>query len=142
MEMVRLIYQSKVVGSPDWSVVKSIVLESVQNNAQHDITGLLIMTGEYYLQVLEGPAVEVNRLYAKIVMDERHTDCQIISYTPIQRRAFDGWAMNCINTDILPAESRKRLVQKFGEVNGAIPIPTCPELAFALLFDVYPRSEE
>lgn len=50
-----------------------------------------------FMQVLEGMDVEVFRLYVKLLDDPRHTDCNVILVTPIEKRMFPEWAMAAMN---------------------------------------------
>ena len=46
-----------------------------------------------YLQVLEGERMAVNRLYARIVADQRHQDVVLLQLEEITQRRFAGWSM-------------------------------------------------
>ena len=140
MKTVRLIYTSKVSGEPQWTEMRDIIKESVGNNSELDITGLLMICNDTYLQVLEGPERAVNELYARILRDKRHHDCILISYEQVQTKKFAGWAMNCINPEILPDEFKKRLMKEFGDSTGSIKVPDDPKGALSLLEEVYRHS--
>ncbi len=132
----RLIYKSVT----SWDLLSNEVLlemanTSAENNASRDITGLLILSGERFLQVLEGPAEAVNELYLRIARDKRHGSLRLLSYEPIARRAFDDWAMHVVDLDDLPLPQREMLAAKFPVEDGSVLIPDDPRPALALLLD-------
>ena len=63
-------------------------------NASLNITGLLLFsTGGNIMQVLEGEALEVQRLYAVIAADVRHRNVVKLADGPVPDRAFADWSM-------------------------------------------------
>ena len=63
-------------------------------NASLNITGLLLFsTGGNIMQVLEGEALEVQRLYAVIAADVRHRNVVKLADGPVPGRAFADWSM-------------------------------------------------
>ena len=63
-------------------------------NARLNITGLLLFsTGGNIMQVLEGEALEVQRLYAVIAADVRHRNVVKLADGPVPDRAFADWSM-------------------------------------------------
>jgi hypothetical protein len=97
--LVRLLYASRAVDSIDSEMLDEIVQESREHNPEHGITGMLCsyVDGNSFLQVLEGGREEVNRLYNKIVCDERHTDVVLLDYEEISERRFANWRMGRID---------------------------------------------
>ena len=90
MSLCRLVYKSKT----SWDVINNEVLrrlaeKSPLNNMANDITGLLVLSDETFLQVLEGPDHAVNGLYAKILANEMHHDVTLLGYEQAARRSFD-----------------------------------------------------
>jgi len=121
----------------NWEDLKDILVRSEKNNAELDVTGMLVFSDNKFLQVLEGPAVNLNRLYAKILQDARHRNSLLLSYTPIFRRLFSAWAMKGVNLAFMKPELKEFLVKKYGASGTGIAIPKDEFLAFSLLFDVY-----
>lgn len=83
------------------SEIDTIVQKSRIYNASNDVTGCLITYKDYCVQILEGPAITVKKLYARIKLDSRHYDVQILSENSIEDRAFGEFAMSYlpINTE-------------------------------------------
>lgn len=132
----RLIYKSQT----SWELLSNEVLlemtkTSAENNASREITGLLLLSGESFLQVLEGPADEVNELYLKIARDKRHGSLRLLRYEPVTRRSFEDWSMHVVDLDDLPPAQRGILAGKYPTEDGSIIIPDDDRLALALLLD-------
>lgn len=107
----------------------------IDNNERDKITGLLILSGDQFLQVLEGDSDRVNELYAKIVKDERHRDVRLISFEQISERYFADWAMRLIDLYDLPMQPRQFLMRKYPSIEDTVKIPDQLNLVYALLLD-------
>lgn len=90
---VRLLYVSSAVGPQTTTVTGSILKAARAFNHAHDITGVLCQGQGLFLQVLEGHRSAVNRLYARILADQRHRDVELLDYEEISERRFDAWSM-------------------------------------------------
>lgn len=138
MKRCRLIYKSILRPEllPD-AALKNLVRDAAAKNEKAGITGVLLMSGDRFLQVLEGPASFVNELYCKIVADSRHRKVELISYESIPTTFFPDWSMKLLNLDKdLSNELRETLVNKYSEENGSIAIPENIIHVHALLLDV------
>ena len=99
MVIVQLIYVSKIKTGHGPNDVLKIVAVSEKNNKSLGITGALCYGPRYFLQCLEGPRKEVNKLYNKIVADPRHTDVTLLSFLEIEERMFTEWDMAYVGAD-------------------------------------------
>jgi len=90
--LVTLLYASRLTPAAENSA-HAILAAARRHNAPAGLTGFLLATPDHFLQVLEGPRPEVNRLYARIVTDPRHSDVEILHYAPLAQRRFARWAM-------------------------------------------------
>lgn len=140
MELYRLIYVSYSTLGVNWDDLKDILIKSEQNNAELNLSGLLVVSGNIFLQVLEGPERALNALYAKILLDPRHENPTILSYTPIHERHFSEWSMKGVNIALLKTELKSFLVKKYGGDEEALDIPHDPFKAYSLLYDMYHLS--
>lgn len=93
MPLVRLVYCSKAKKSMSGTEIKDLVSRAQQNNQRAHISGFLFYGAGNFLQVLEGSASAVNRLYQRIAADDRHDELHLILYGEIHRRAFEGWSL-------------------------------------------------
>ncbi|NJM13585.1 MAG: BLUF domain-containing protein [Synechococcaceae cyanobacterium SM1_2_3] len=137
MKLHRLIYVSDQREYIEFTDLKEIMAKSETNNAELEITGLLLMIGQKFLQVLEGSAAEVNSLYERILRDSRHKKIKLISYTPIHDRHFKDWSMKGINWSSIKPDIQSFLYKKYGQSEKVVTVPEDPWLAFSLLYDVY-----
>lgn len=94
--LVRLIYASRATGGAVSSdMATAIVAKSIQNNRVSDISGLLVIGADRFLQVLEGPAGEVEQTFARVASDTRHSDMTVIARRAGGTRMFRNWNMAC-----------------------------------------------
>ena len=64
-----------------------------KNNAEVDVTGVMIYYEGSIIQILEGEAENVHKLYNKISKDDRHKSVFKVIDVPIEKRNFTGWSM-------------------------------------------------
>lgn len=137
MKRCRLIYRS--VRCPDRlpdDAVAALVEKAAANNAKEGITGILLLSGDRFLQVLEGPVKFVNQLYGRIMADERHHRIELISYENVPVTFFHDWNMRLLSLDTDPDSAlRRTLVNKYSEQDGHIAIPDDLLHVHALLLD-------
>jgi len=128
--LVRLIYASRSTQSADETLVRSILDQSDRRNVEAGITGVLcVCHGDIFMQALEGGRDEVNRLYAKLVRDPRHTDVTLLDYAEISERRFASWRMGRVDLDKL----NLGVVLKYSEKPQLDPFQISGRVALALL---------
>ena len=66
---------------------------SQKNNSESGISGCLLIGSDSYLQLLEGPDSEVEKLYSKIEMDSRHKKVKKLFEQHIEEKLFPSWSM-------------------------------------------------
>lgn len=105
--LIRLMYVSRATFEPvpvsqgiEPNIAR-ILMHSRNHNPSHNLSGVLYYGDGYFFQCLEGQSGEVNRLMARIVQDNRHTDVKIVRVVPIHDRLFEDWSMRYI-----PVEER------------------------------------
>lgn len=136
MSHCRLIYRSTVCDAPIANAdLRALVERSGERNKAAGITGLLLLSGDHFLQVLEGPSDAVNRLFARIIRDRRHRDVRLLSFEPIGDAYFDDWGMSLVDLFDLPKAPRELLARKYRSREGAIEIPERLHEIYALLLD-------
>jgi hypothetical protein len=94
--LYRLIYRSRqtpaVAADLDFSV-QQIIQSAIRSNRAVGLTGLLATVQGYFVQALEGDVEAVRATYARISLDRRHGDLQIIGEGPAAARLFSEWNM-------------------------------------------------
>jgi hypothetical protein len=93
MNKIQIVYTSKVRGDVNDAQIIDIHSVALRNNAQNDITGMLLYTKGTFLQVIEGEAKSINRLIEKIKADTRHYDVEVVVRNSIKHREFKNWSM-------------------------------------------------
>lgn len=112
MSLYRLIYVSKVKEGLGKDDLDAILNKALDNNKELDITGMLIFNHKYFFQVLEGARNHVNQTYNKIVQDERHYDCEILSAKKVNSRIFTRWEMRLM----LEKDINRQLILKYSPI--------------------------
>jgi len=77
-------------------------------NASLNVTGMLLFIDGCFFQILEGPAEQVDQIYATISADDRHGKVTTIIREPIAQRDFNEWTMGYVG--LTPDEA--------GEIDG------------------------
>lgn len=80
--------------------VARILAQSRINNAKRGLVGALYFGDGCFFQCLEGRVEDVERLYAALLKDPRHTDLKVLKRRPIERTSFATWAMKYVPLDI------------------------------------------
>lgn len=92
--LFSIVYCSKLVNKfKDSFEVNHILHKSRQNNAENNITGLLVCDLDNALQVLEGPKAQVENLFQKITQDARHQSVTKLCASNITERQYPNWQM-------------------------------------------------
>ena len=72
-------------------------MQDRRNNPKLGITGMLCMSDDVFIQVLEGGRDAVGDLYNAIVRDGRHATVRMLVYQEITERRFGQWTMGHVN---------------------------------------------
>ena len=136
MKLSRLIYKSTATAE----VISNRTLRDIEEqasaaNTEKGITGLLVLTGNIFLQVLEGSSRDVTALFGKIIGDKRHHDVELVTFQRIGARCFDEWSMRTVDLYDLPGDRRALMAAKYGGTDGVVAIPDDEYLVHAFLLD-------
>ncbi len=99
--LVRCLYASRPSPTLQAADLQLIFQQSRRNNPLMGVTGLLCVSENLFIQVLEGGRDEVCDLYNSIVRDERHHQTRLLIYQEIAERQFGNWTMGQVNIDKL-----------------------------------------
>ena len=131
--LVRLIYASRSSGPITQELLDGILNPSRKYNLEAGLTGVLcICANNVFLQVLEGGREEINKLYGKLVSDDRHTDVTILHHEEIDERRFSSWRMGRVDLDKLNVGT----ILKYSETPVLDPFKISGRVALALLEDL------
>lgn len=93
----RLLYTSKSAieaeGDGSLATIRGIAKAAARKNQTADLTGGLLYIDDRFIQVLEGPATNVESLFEQICCDLRHRDVTLIEVAPVASRLFGEWQM-------------------------------------------------
>lgn len=95
MPLHRLIYCSRAQGLDD-TAIRQILDACERNNPRDHISGMLLFTSDFFVQLLEGSREAISRRFLKIAMDTRHADVEILSSNVSDVRIFDRWSMHYV----------------------------------------------
>ncbi|MBC7449712.1 MAG: BLUF domain-containing protein [Hymenobacteraceae bacterium] len=98
-----LAYQSIPTPRLTAEALLDILVTARRFNAEHRITGLLLVGKGRVLEFLEGPEAAVRDLYTRIAHDPRHTAVTLLADGPATQREFPDWAMAFVRDAPTPA---------------------------------------
>jgi Sensors of blue-light using FAD len=100
-EVFRLIYRSRNRIMPEHRKTELGGLFSVARtkNKRLDITGALLISGDWFAQTLEGDEDAVRALFATIERDGRHERISVLEGQTVPGRVFARWAMARVSPD-------------------------------------------
>ncbi len=111
--MFHVIYVSKP--TKPFSQSELVDLLDVARNRNHRLllTGLLLYSGESFMQVLEGKESAVQEVFSSIQKDSRHTDIVTLRLEAKANRHFPDWRMGF--QDLNEETSDSRSISRFLE---------------------------
>jgi hypothetical protein len=118
--MHHIVYMSFAVGMTDEQSLKKILAHARAKNKERHITGVLLLSGTQWMQVLEGNREEVMAMFQTIERDPRHTRVCKLADGPIKQRAFADWSMGFSTTT---PEDFEQLLGYFNPERGDFPVP-------------------
>ena len=101
-----LVYASAATGTPSTEELESILARARENNAQADVTGMLVYHEGSFLQALEGDLEIVEALFERIEADPRHTDTVVLFRGMVEERQFSRAARQLLE-EAGPARARQ-----------------------------------
>ena len=96
--LAHIVYKSRCRTGTTEAELEALRERFAAHNRAHEITGVLLCDGVYFLQVLEGKRLAVEKLYQRIVGDPRHDEVTTLLSSPVPRRIFAGSGMHLITT--------------------------------------------
>jgi hypothetical protein len=113
--LYHIIYQSTALADFSGPELGRLLHQSQVHNQAANVTGVLLYDGTQFLQVLEGEKCAIESIFARILLDCRHTDVQILANGPAEQRQFHSWSMGLMNyapkADSTIYDARQALLQ-------------------------------
>lgn len=101
--MYYLVYSSIASNGLSEDDLRDILQTSQLQNADLNLTGMLLYCNGKFLQVLEGNKEDVHNLFYKISRDLRHRDLNVLLEGTIAERNFKNWSMGFKSLDVASA---------------------------------------
>jgi hypothetical protein len=101
--LVQIAYVSALRSELSRSELDTMLSTWRRQNAQHAVTGFILVRGDSVFQVLEGFPDVVRALYTTISRDLRHQLATKLIDEPIAQRSFGDWSMGharMVRTDL------------------------------------------
>src|SRR4051794_4662871 len=91
----RLMYRSRdrVPAEDREDELSDLFARARSNNQRRNVTGALLLSGQWFVQVLEGAEADVGSLYGRIQRDPRHDGVELLFAGPADERIFAHWSM-------------------------------------------------
>lgn len=103
--------------------LEAILSRARANNLAADISGVLIVSGPYFCQVLEGSSAAVENIFEAIQLDSRHEAVTVLEFVPVRTRMFADWQMAFHDVDHQHRDGRLRaLVEQLQVVETGRPV--------------------
>ena len=107
------------------AALEPLLISARGRNRQNGITGVLLCSGEQFLQCFEGPQDSVQETYDRIYRSRMHKDLVVYMDSTVPVRAFDDWAMGCAMPT--PSELLSLSTAEWNASNAAMPFsPSSP----------------
>ena len=101
----RINYISSFVKDMSDDELEKLASQAAKNNAENDITGILMAKGGVFFQIIEGPEENIDRLFSNILKDPRHEKVITLGIQVGDlKRLFPSWHMKEINLDTTTSE--------------------------------------
>lgn len=97
--MIQLTYISSPTRPMSVDDLVDILNKSRENNARLGISGMLLYTGAWFIQVLEGEEKIIDDKIIEIKNDPRHKDFRVLEKKKISAREYAEWTMGFKRVD-------------------------------------------
>ncbi|PZE83330.1 hypothetical protein DEI91_10540 [Curtobacterium sp. MCBD17_032] len=91
--LVSIVYMSVATHEFTEDDLAEMLAAARLRNEALGVSGLLVVKGGRFMQLLEGPAWSVDDRFAAIERDPRHHTIRSLIREDIEHRRFDGWSM-------------------------------------------------
>jgi hypothetical protein len=94
-----ILYVSAAVRPPSYDEVMHLLNRARERNAEHSVTGILLLVDSSFMQYIEGPEHSLNAIFQVIKDDPMHKSIFEIVNEPIAERLYSEWNMAFVTTD-------------------------------------------
>lgn len=133
----QLCYTSTATSDMQREDLVDLLTVSRRKNEELGITGLLLYSGDQFIQLLEGEEAAVRKLYDLIRKDKRHRDVTLVYEEEVPQRECPDWSMGF---QALPDSEWLEFPSPDGTQQGLRPMVTAMGRAKAILRSVRERG--
>ena len=125
-KIYQVVYRSTATTMPSKDEILKILETARQKNESHGVTGLLMVRGNVFIQLLEGEKSAVHETLKRIKTDKRHSNIKILLEGLGQGRMFKKWSMGFIDEESFHTSTSEALdmidkvSQSPGELHGLV----------------------
>ena len=112
----QLLYLSKATTPMTQQALEQLTARESARNAPLALTGTLIYSKGYFIQLLEGDQTAVRATYHNIAADPRHTNLHILHASSGENRIFAGAGTTLLNLDTSSDSTRQQLSLLCGDL--------------------------
>ena len=120
--MRQLIYVSAASWQLGQKEIDDILGTARRNNPAQGVTGMLLYIDLGFFQILEGPPQGVEKIYAQILQDKRHTAQRILVDEKVDERLFSQWSMGFDKPDPKRAAAADIFTATRNSIEAKIPL--------------------
>ena len=136
--LTQLLYVSRSTAGVSPAELADIARLSSANNLRRGVTGALLYSNGFFVQMLEGDADTLDALLEKIGTDPRHKDVQVLARKAAVGREFADWGMAGLHEQDAPAHAARfqALSQRLADATSADAVADLPGPAVDLMLDM------
>ena len=101
----QLVYRSHAARPMDHPALRELLEQARARNLAESITGLLVYHDGRFVQWLEGPPDNVERVWQSIQRDPRHVQVEALPTPWTAMRLFPDWRMRLVSSEVPAAEA-------------------------------------
>jgi hypothetical protein len=121
-------YISRLTADMGDDELVTLTVQAQRRNLSLDVTGVLFMSDDRVLQILEGDRRALSWLFPRINADPRHRHVIRVLDCPIDQRVFEGWSMRLMNEQDLGLDWRRIVLdsldhaERLDEIGGRLKV--------------------
>ena len=97
--LFQLAYVSTLCEPMSSNDVVDLLRKARAYNQSRDVTGLLLLRGDSFFQVLEGYIDDVQTVFERVISDPRHHRIEVLFREALDEREFADWQMGFVELD-------------------------------------------
>ena len=100
--VIRLIYSGSVAAEPDPQNLAAFLADCRRRNERDGISGVMVLMGQEFLQVIEGPDDDVDRYYRQVFQDTTRYKLLLLARQEIDAAIFANWSLGLVKCEDTP----------------------------------------